>query len=64
MNTILHWMSLPLRALAHFFNHVNNARDIEEYLGQSTDHADLERRLNNLRYGNHFDYNRMRGSNL
>jgi len=57
-------MSLPLRALAHFFNHINNARGIEEYLGQATDHADLERRLNNLRYGNHFDYNRMRGSNL
>jgi len=64
MNTILYWMTLPLRAVANFFENINNARDIEEYLGQSTDHADLERRLHNLRYGNHFGNNKLRGINL
>lgn len=64
MKTILYWMSMPLRALAYFFENLNNARGIEEYLGQATDHADLERRLNNLRYGNHFGFGRMRGTRL
>ena len=64
MKTILNWMSFPLRALAYFFENINNARGIEDYLGQATDHADLERRLNNLRYGNHFGFDRMKGTRL
>jgi hypothetical protein len=64
MKTILRWITLPLRAIVSFFTNLSKAQDIEWYLGQATDHADLERRLNNLRYGNHFGYNSFKGGRL
>lgn len=40
-NSLWHWVK-------ELFNHNLFKSDIEAYLGQSTDHADLEHRINTL----------------
>ena len=47
MNTLIKKIGNSLRAFSDVFN---TSRELR-YLSQATDHADLERRINSLRYG-------------